>query len=71
MSNLKKGDLVRYWDRYAVKDGHTLGIIQEVRRVLLEDARRVVYDVYWLHDGPPKTGFLYNDANLRLVEASE
>ena len=70
MSNLKKGDLVRYWDRYAVKDGHTLGIIQEVR-LGLDLGGRPLYDVYWLHDDPPKTGFLYNDANLRLVEASE
>ena len=68
MSNLKKGDLVRHWTQTMALNAGTLGIIQEVRR---GDEPAPVYDVYWLHDGPPKTGFLYNDANLRLVEASE
>ena len=70
MSNLKKGDLVRYWTQTMALNAGTLGIIQEVR-LGLDLGGRPLYDVYWLHDDPPKTGFLYNDANLRLVEASK
>jgi hypothetical protein len=66
---LSKGDLVVYVPHifYGRQRCMTYGIVQSI--ISPQDmGHSFQYDIFWLHDGPPKTGFLYEASQLRLID---